>query len=196
MLPRHPARHEREQCGQNSEAGAHATVFTPTAYSSEARVSAWPGVDRWLGTDHEGELLGMGWPDLARLRDAGWEVGSHSVTHAALTDLDDPALQAELRDSKLAIERQLGACRSVAYPYGAVDDRVASAAKAIGYKAGAAVLPLRHGGDRMRVPRVPVLGGESELVRRLHLTRGMRRLQATRPWPAVQRAARAVRRSG
>lgn len=176
------------------ELGVPATVFVPTGFAASGGPFAWPETEHWLDGPHAAELDGMSWDELAELRDAGWEVGSHSVSHAHLTALDDTALERELRDSKHAIEDRLGPCRSIAYPYSELDERVVEAARAAGYAAGAAVLPLRHGGDPLRFPRVPVVASEGELAHRLHLARPVRRLQATRPWPVLQRAARAVRR--
>jgi peptidoglycan/xylan/chitin deacetylase (PgdA/CDA1 family) len=174
------------------ELGVPATVFAPTAFVESGGPFGWPGMDRWLGTQHESELVGMTWDELAQLRDDGWEIGSHSASHTRLTGLDDAELAAELRDSKRAIEARLGGCRSLAYPYSDVDERVAALARAAGYEAGAAVLPVRHRGDPMRFPRVPMVADETRLQHRLHLSRWMRRLQATRPWPAVQWVARAL----
>jgi peptidoglycan/xylan/chitin deacetylase (PgdA/CDA1 family) len=177
------------------ELGVPATVFVPTGFVERGGLFVWPETESWLGTEHEHELEGMSWTELAELRDAGWEIGSHSVTHARLDGLGDAALASELHESRAAIERNLGSCSSIAYPYSDVDDRVAAAARAAGYEAGAAVLPVRHRGDPLRFPRVPVLSTESRLAQGLHLSRPVRALQSTRPWPAVQRAARAFRRA-
>jgi peptidoglycan/xylan/chitin deacetylase (PgdA/CDA1 family) len=178
------------------EIGVPATVFAPTSLVGSGRPFAWPHIDRWLGTEHEAELEGMSWRELGELRDAGWEIASHSATHPRLTDLDDNTLESELADSKRAIEDRLGApCRSIAYPYAAVDDRVVSAARRAGYEAGAAVLPIHPGGDAMRFPRVPMLSSESPVMHRLHTTRSMRRLQTTRPWVALRRVAAEARQS-
>jgi peptidoglycan/xylan/chitin deacetylase (PgdA/CDA1 family) len=172
-----------------------ATVFVPTGLVDRGGPFTWPETEHWLATEHAHELDGMTWDDLGELRDAGWEVGSHSVTHAHLTRLDDAALSDELGESRRAIESRLGACRAVAYPYGGLDARVVDAARSAGYEAGAAMLPVRHGGGPLCVPRVPVIATEGSLGHRLHVSRPMRRLQGTRPWPAVQRAARAVSRA-
>ena len=173
-----------------------ATVFAPAALVGSGRPFAWPRIDRWVGTEHEAELEGMSWAELGALRDAGWELGSHSTTHARLTGLDDPRLESELAESKRMIEDRLGAiCRSIAYPYGDADDRVVAAARRAGYEAGAAVLPIHPGDDPMRFPRVPMLSSENRFVRLLHETRPMRRLQTTRPWVALRRAVEAARDS-
>lgn len=176
------------------ELGAPATVFAPSAFVDSGRPFAWPHIDRWLGTEHAHELEGMSWDELGRLRDAGWEVGSHSATHPRLTSLGHAELAAELRDSKQAIEERLGvACRAIAYPYADVDDRVAAAARAAGYQAGAAMLPGFTDADPLRYPRVPMLSAESPLMHRLHTTRTMRRLQGTRLWTAARGAAERAR---
>jgi peptidoglycan/xylan/chitin deacetylase (PgdA/CDA1 family) len=169
-----------------------ATVFVPTGFVGGGRPFAWPETERWLATEHAGELEGMSWAELAELSDAGWEIGSHSVSHAHLTALDDERLGRELRESREAIESRVGLCRSVAYPYSDFDDRVTAAAEAVGYEAGAAVLPVRDRGGRMCFPRVPVFSSESRLTHRLHLSRPVRRLQATRPWYALRRGAERV----
>jgi peptidoglycan/xylan/chitin deacetylase (PgdA/CDA1 family) len=115
--------------------GAPATVFAPTDWVG--RRAAWPGVDRWAATTHAAELDVMGWDELVALSDAGWEVGSHTRTHPHLTELDDAALAAELAGSRADLAERLGAPpASIAYPYGDVDDRVAAAAAAAGYRAG------------------------------------------------------------
>jgi peptidoglycan/xylan/chitin deacetylase (PgdA/CDA1 family) len=171
-----------------------ATVFVPTGFVGAGRPFAWPETEHWLATEHAHELDGMSWDELADLREAGWEVGSHSVSHAHLTELDDARLAAELRDSKAALDERVGPCRTIAYPYSDVDDRVVAAARAAGYEAGAGVLPMRDS-DVLRFPRVPMVATESGLMHRLHVTRPMRRLQGTRPWVALrQGAARWVNR--
>ncbi len=168
------------------ELGVPATVFVPTGFVGTGPF-AWPETEHWLGGEHAGELEGMSWEELAGLREAGWEIGSHAASHVRLTGLDEERLAAELRTSKASIEEQLGECRSIAYPYSDVDDRVAAAAQAAGYEAGAAVLPTGRHGDPMRFPRVPVVATEGRLAHRLHVSRPVRRLQATGPWRAVRR---------
>ena len=177
------------------ELGVPATVFVPTGFVGSGRPFAWPETEHWLATEHAGELDGMSWDDLGLLHDEGWEIGSHSHSHARLTRLDDDRLAAELGESRRAVEAHVGPCRSIAYPYSDVDDRVVAAARDVGYEAGAAVLPIGHGDARMRFPRVPVVASEGPLTERLHVSRPVRRLQATRPWGALRRAACAVNRA-
>jgi len=171
--------------------GLPATVFVPTAYVDSGRLLSWPGVDVWLGTEHEAELAGMSWDALGRLREEGWEIGSHTRTHARLPDVDDAALRDELTGSKAVCERRLGTpCRAVAYPYGAVDDRVAAAAGAAGYVAGAT---LPHGfadPAPLRWPRVGVFHKDGSRRFRLKASSSVRRARGSPAWTRFERARR------
>lgn len=59
---------------------------------------------------------------------AGWEIGSHTKTHARLPDLPSQEVDAELRLSRDSLERAIGRrVTSLAYPYGGfgLDRRIA-----------------------------------------------------------------------
>ena len=73
---------------------------------------------------------------LKELAQAGWEIGSHSKTHAHL-----PApgvdLAEEIRMSKLDLEDMLGVkVNSFAYPFGEINDEVIRLTSAYGYTSG------------------------------------------------------------
>lgn len=113
--------------------GLPGTIFAPTDHMG-GRPMSWPGIDHWLETEHRAELVGCTWDELSLLAQAGWEVGSHSCTHASLPSLCDEALDGELRRSRQDCEQRLGRpCHTLAYPYGHSDARVAAAARAAGY---------------------------------------------------------------
>lgn len=80
------------------------------------------------------------WADLRALQSAGFAIGSHTVSHPILSRLLPAALAVELRDSRLAIERELGtACDWIAYPNGGRDDvsaLVCERARMAGYRVG------------------------------------------------------------
>jgi peptidoglycan/xylan/chitin deacetylase (PgdA/CDA1 family) len=98
-----------------AERGFGATFFV---------VSSWVG--RRRGFMHAGQLRG--------LHQRGFEVGSHSDTHAFLSDLGPAELHRELRDSRRALEDSLGApVRHLSCPGGRWSARVASAAREAGY---------------------------------------------------------------
>ncbi len=88
-------------------------------------------VSGWIG--RRAGFLGP--QDLRELSGTGFEIGSHSATHAFLPDLDAAALRRELVDSKHEIEDVLG--RTVTHlscPGGRFTRRVADAARDAGYE--------------------------------------------------------------
>ena len=171
--------------------GMPATVFVPTALAGRDGPMSWPGVEGWLDGPYASELTGMCWEQLAALADAGWEIGSHTRSHARLTDLGDDALADELRGSREDLEAHLGRpCHTLAYPYDALDARAVAAAGQAGYRCAAAP-PNRLGGDpRLRWPRVSVYRSDDLTRVRVKVARPVRRVRASRGWPLVRRLAR------
>lgn len=73
-------------------------------------------------------------PDLRELAGAGFEIGSHTMNHAHLTELSDADLKSELVDSRKLLEDLLGqSVTGFAYPYGEWDERVRAAVIDAGY---------------------------------------------------------------
>jgi peptidoglycan/xylan/chitin deacetylase (PgdA/CDA1 family) len=112
----------------------------------------------WFGGHHSrvegdaGRLLDS--EGVRELRERGMEVGSHAMTHPDLRLLDDGTLAQELEDSKAALEEATGrAVRTLAYPYGLHDDRVAAAAGRAGYERAFAWQPGPW--QRLSLPRLP-----------------------------------------
>lgn len=142
--------------------GLPATVFVPTAFPSAGEPLSWPGIDIWQGSAHENELTPLSWEELRELGEAGWEVGSHTRTHPDLTELGGEELGHELTRSKHDCEHALDRdCISLAYPYGAHDDRVVAAARRAGYSAAATLHPGRWGPRiPLRAPRAGVYHGD------------------------------------
>jgi peptidoglycan/xylan/chitin deacetylase (PgdA/CDA1 family) len=98
------------------ELGVTASVFVPTDFIGGAS-AVWPGTDHWLGTPHADELCPMSWDDLRLLIEHGWEVGSHSCSHARLVQLADTDLNDELAGSRTELENQLAtSCTTVLAP--------------------------------------------------------------------------------
>src|SRR5262249_19564615 len=84
--------------------------------------------NRWGGSEERGipTLPLLTWPTLRELAKRGVTLGAHSRTHVDLTDLDDVALEDEVRGSVDRIEAETGQrARLFAYPYGHVNTRVA-----------------------------------------------------------------------
>jgi peptidoglycan/xylan/chitin deacetylase (PgdA/CDA1 family) len=171
------------------ELGLPATVFAPTACIGTERPMRWDGIDRWHQTTHAAELIPCSWQELEMLVEAGWEVGSHTRTHPRLPELTDAVLANELQGSRRDCERRLGVpCRSIAYPYGAVDERVAGAVADAGYSFAAEL----HGSFRMpfeslRSPRVGLYHRDAPWRFRLKTARLTRGLRGTAAWAVLDR---------
>jgi heparosan-N-sulfate-glucuronate 5-epimerase len=158
--------------------GVPGTVFVPTGLAGADGPMSWPGISEWVDTPHADELRPLSWEQLNELESAGWEVGAHSVTHARLTELSDEDLQRELRESRIACERQMrGSCTSIAYPFGDYDDRVIRAAALSGFAVGASLPPPYAEPSRLAWPRTGVYRVDSRGRFRLKASPVMRRLR-------------------
>lgn len=173
--------------------GVPATVFACTGWVGSVEPMTI-GYDRWLGSPHEHELHSLGWDDLAALRAHGWEIGSHTCTHPRLTELDEGALEHELTASRSSLEQRLGApCRTLAYPHGDCDDRVAAAAAAAGYRLAFTARAGTGAADRLRLPRAVVLHDDGRARLALKTSFAARRLRGSdRAWRVLAGGYRAV----
>ncbi|GAB4174347.1 MAG: hypothetical protein Fur0032_14050 [Terrimicrobiaceae bacterium] len=115
----------------------------------------------------------MTWEQLAEMRDAGVDIGSHTVSHSSLTSKKSRSdaeyavwLKHELGDSKKMLEERLGIpIRTIAYPYGNNNEVVRQAAAEAGYEAGFSVrgMLLDRGGDPMGYGRTAIDSTKPEL---------------------------------
>jgi peptidoglycan/xylan/chitin deacetylase (PgdA/CDA1 family) len=154
------------------------TLYVPTDWPDDPRPMRWPGIDRWLGTPHESELLGLPWTSVRTLADAGWEIGSHTCSHPRLAEVDDATLVRELHDSKVAVERALERpCTSIAYPYGSVDARVEAATREAGYLAAGSIPRVLHAPRALCWPRAPIFHVDTPARFRAKVSPALRRLR-------------------
>lgn len=73
--------------------------------------------------------------ELRGMQSAGMEIASHTVSHRRLTELNDEQIRDELRSSKAQLEDILGEpVTSLAYPFGAFDNRVLASVGGAGYR--------------------------------------------------------------
>lgn len=106
--------------------------------------------------------LYMTWAGARALRDAGVELGAHTVHHEILSRLSGSALAHEVADCKRVLERELAtSCPSFAYPFGRRWDFHTEAAREIA-AAGFASAVTTHAGtnapgvDRYRLKRLMI----------------------------------------
>jgi peptidoglycan/xylan/chitin deacetylase (PgdA/CDA1 family) len=167
--------------------GMPATLFLPTNFVGGGPM-AWPGIDHWIGGEHEKELVPMSWDDARSLADDGWEIGSHTRSHPHLSEIADDRLEEELVGSREECERKLDQpCRSLAYPYGDYDERVIAAVERAGY-AVAGTLPAQiHAPRPLAWPRVGVYYQDNMRVFRAKVSPTVRRLRRSQAWrPLVE----------
>jgi peptidoglycan/xylan/chitin deacetylase (PgdA/CDA1 family) len=165
--------------------GIPGTVYVPTGYADTDRPMAWEGYDIWLGTEHENELLCMGWEELRGLAAAGWEIGSHTRTHPRLSKIEDEPIKVELTESRGECEENMKTpCTSIAYPYSDFDDRAVRAAADAGYRFAVTVPRGPSPALPLQWPRVGVYNGES--ARRVRLRARTRRFDSPLPTRVLQ----------
>lgn len=102
-------------------------------------------------------------PALRELSAHGIEVGSHTRTHPRLDELVNNEVEAELRDSRKALEDILGSpVRYFAYPYGRFNDAVRKAVSET-YEAACSTRSgfNRRGDDHYAIRRLEIRGGDS-----------------------------------
>ena len=172
--------------------GFPATVFVPTNYCDRSGdAMSWPGISQWVGGPHEHELQPLTWSQLRTLGDAGWEIGAHSLSHPDLTQLSDARLDEELRGPRARCEHELGcACTSLAYPFGAHDERVVEAARRAGYRTACTVPDRLTAVDYLTWPRIGVWRHDGSFAFRLKISPTVRRLRQT---PAADLSMRVIR---
>ncbi|HET9741782.1 MAG TPA: polysaccharide deacetylase family protein [Terriglobales bacterium] len=92
---------------------------------------------------------------LRELSSAGFEIGSHGMTHKKLVGLSQPFLTWEIAESKSQIEQILGArVRTFCYPIGGHDGRVIKEVERAGYEGGRTtrMLSTRGNFDPLKIP--------------------------------------------
>jgi peptidoglycan/xylan/chitin deacetylase (PgdA/CDA1 family) len=80
-------------------------------------------IAEWPNETYEERPL-MTTAELHELQDAGWEIGSHTLTHKSLPGLSDEELDRELSLSKQVLEERGFSISTIAFPYGHFDSRV------------------------------------------------------------------------
>lgn len=101
------------------------------------RKAGWAGL---LNLKAEGSDLSTN--QVKKMIAAGWEIGSHTITHPDLRSLSGPALREEVAGSKRQLERDLGVkIENFCYPAGMYDDEARRAVEDAGYRGATTVNP-------------------------------------------------------
>jgi len=139
------------------EYGFGAFVFVLPPLVDSGGPLAWAEVAADHGR-YPATMRSVTWSMLEEMREGGFEVGSHTLTHPHLPELEDDPLREELWESRARVKQRLGTCDTLAYPFGEWSDRVAAAAADCGYRY-AFSLPTKTGQRRataLSIPRINV----------------------------------------
>jgi len=135
------------------------------------------------------------WAMLGEMKEGGFEVGSHTLSHPFLSELGDEELRQELLDSRRRIADRLGSCDTIAYPFGDWEPRVAIAAADCGY-AFAFTQPTKIGQRQatpLSLPRVNIDYRDEGRRLDLKLAGAGRRLLLSPRLTAMRRRLRELR---
>jgi peptidoglycan/xylan/chitin deacetylase (PgdA/CDA1 family) len=139
------------------EYGFPAFVFVLPPLLADGGAFEWPEMRDDLAR-FPATLRSVDWAMLEEMKEGGFEVGSHTLSHPHLSELDGERLREELWESRAAIRERLGSCDTLAYPFGEWSEAVAAAAADCGYRY-AFTLPTvsgQHGATPLSIPRVNV----------------------------------------
>jgi peptidoglycan/xylan/chitin deacetylase (PgdA/CDA1 family) len=164
--------------------------FTATVFVIAGRVG---GDNRWPGQPGSiPEMPLAGWSDLEQLVRAGWEIGSHTLSHADLNTLSTAEAEDEIAEARRVLTARLGVdVPLLAYPYGSASPDVLALARRLHAGACTARLAVATDGDiagRVALPRVDAYYLRRRSGPMLIGTRRGRAYLACRRW------ARALRR--
>ncbi len=126
------------------------SVFIVTAYMGKK--SSW---DVNIGGLYK---LHMNWDDIFKLKDAGWEIGSHSHKHRDLTKISKAEVIDDINKSAAIMEKELGQKPMYfSYPFGRKNREISKIVKNAGFHAGFTSYPDRNDViERFAVGRRPV----------------------------------------
>jgi peptidoglycan/xylan/chitin deacetylase (PgdA/CDA1 family) len=101
----------------------------------------------------------MSWNEVRALRDAGMEIGAHTVSHPDLTTLGLDDIRAQVAQSGAAISAEIGLpVLSFCYPGGRYNETVAAIARESGFTSATTTNPDGPQGDPFTLPRVRISG--------------------------------------
>jgi peptidoglycan/xylan/chitin deacetylase (PgdA/CDA1 family) len=114
----------------------------------------------YIVVDFVGQPGYVTWEQIAALRDAGMEIGAHTLTHPDLTTLDWVTAGYEIAQPKAVLEQHLGGqVTSFCYPTGLYNSAIEEQVRAAGYLNATTTRWDADYSDIMALPRRRVAGG-------------------------------------
>jgi peptidoglycan/xylan/chitin deacetylase (PgdA/CDA1 family) len=128
--------------------------FSATVFAVAGLLSGENDWAHWYGPRRKLELLGSA--DLREIADRGMEIGSHSMTHPMLPELDMESLNDEVNRSRQVLSEVLGeAVQGFCYPYGLLNSDAIRAVRRARY-AYACAVNSRVERSIYDLPRIPI----------------------------------------
>lgn len=141
------------------------------------------GDNKWHDPRLEARIDMITWPQIKELQKAGWEIGSHTMSHHNLQKIDLKEAAEEIEKSRRSLREFLEETPDTfAYPYGSGEDNPAlrQKVKEAGYRLAVGVHADKWRLGKFKenpfnLPRVFVRGGEFLFDFHLQMTRGRSR---------------------
>lgn len=148
------------------------------------------GHNPWIGPGGGGEILSA--DEIRQLARSGWEIGSHTVSHADLTSLDYDRCLAEITGSRKALEEITGGTvDTFAYPFGRYGPAALRAVRDSGMRAAVTTGSGRW--DAFELTRAMISAGDPSPVIALKLMDMYEPVLRLPPLRAARWASRAAR---
>jgi len=168
--------------------------FPATMFAVSSRLG---GTNDWMAERGYPERPLLSVEGLHALREFGLAIGSHTRSHARLTDLDRATAREEIAGSKAELEARLGTeVRYFAYPYGKEDPAIRDLVVGAGYLGACSTRSgfNRPGADPFLLRRIDVFGTDRLWQFRQKITWGIN--EASRLYPLKYYRGRIAARFG
>ncbi len=125
-----------------------ATLFVIPGFVGQR--NTWDVNIGWVKFDH------LNWHGINEICDAGWEIGSHGMSHLDMTRISYRQLDYELSASKLLLERRTNSSvKVISYPFGNANMNVCRTSARHGYQAGVVMgKKIKNVPENFAIPRI------------------------------------------
>lgn len=151
-----------------TEFGFRATLFIAPTYVGK---TLWGDpVTQTFGDKEERGLIPfpmLTWDQIVRMKAAGIEIASHTLSHPDLTAISEQEAVREIRESKTYLEEKLGiVIAGFCFPRGRVSTKIAEFVREAGYQYACTTQSggITAASNRYLLPRVPGPNSVSDLV--------------------------------
>jgi peptidoglycan/xylan/chitin deacetylase (PgdA/CDA1 family) len=128
-----PAQHQSSLSQSKAPLSVRQLVRHLNEQTHDKRISFLQSIENNFGP-YEGPQLLMGWPEIRDLSRNGFSIGSHTISHEPLTDLNQDAARSEIANSRSILAEHLGhPIPGFCYPRGAFSASLCKMVDQAGY---------------------------------------------------------------